>query len=66
MSLIALNTVFTFFKNNKNIKNKCSKLSIKKKHNIESIYDKDLQFKTFRKKIKNQNLKSHIDTIRQK
>ena len=49
MSLIALNTVFTFFKNNKNIKNKFSKLSIKKKHNIASIYDKNLQFKTFRK-----------------
>ena len=49
MSLIALNTVFTFFKNNKNIKNKCSKLSIKKKHNIATIYDKKLQFETFRK-----------------
>ena len=57
MSLIALNTVFTFFKNNKNIKNKFSKLSKKKKHNIATIYDKNLQFKTF---LKNQKLKSQV------
>ncbi len=59
MSLIALNTVFTFFKNNKNIKNKNSKLSIKKKHNIATIYDKNLQFKIFRKKLKIK-VSSHI------
>ena len=59
MSLIALNTVFTFFKNNKNIKNKNSKLSIKKKHSIATIYDKNLQFKTFRKKLKIK-VSSHI------
>ena len=46
MSLIALNTVFTFFKNNKNIKNKHSKSLKKKEHNIATIYDKNLQFKT--------------------